>query len=123
MSFLTDAKRASGRGSAKSGTEHHWNMMVSSVALVFLCLYFIFSVGTMLGAPHGEVVAYFARPFPAMMALLTVLVGFMHYKNGVQAMIEDYTDGVTRKALIIAMICISYAAAALGALGLIRLAL
>ena len=36
MAFLTDRKRANGMGSAKSGTLHHWHMIVSSVALVGL---------------------------------------------------------------------------------------
>jgi succinate dehydrogenase / fumarate reductase membrane anchor subunit len=34
MSYLTDRKRATGTGSAKTGTEHFWLMKVSSVALL-----------------------------------------------------------------------------------------
>ena len=33
MAYLTDRKRAAGLGSAKNGTEHFWNMTVSSYAL------------------------------------------------------------------------------------------
>ena len=123
MAFLTDRKRATGMGSAKEGTHHHWSMMVSSVGLLVLVPLFIFTFGPMLGQPHAEVVAYFARPFPAIIAALTILVGMMHFKNGVQVLIEDYVDGLMRKVLIIAMICVSFAAAATGLFAIARIAL
>ena len=123
MAFLTDRKRASGLGSAKSGTEHHWQMMVSSVALLFLLPLFIFTFGGILGAPYEEVIAYYQRPFPAIVAVLTLLVGFLHFRGGVQVLIEDYVHGFARKALIIAMICLSYAAAAFAIFAIIRIAL
>lgn len=123
MAFLTDRKRATGLGSAKQGTEHFWNMTVSSVGLAILVPLFVFTFGPMLGAPHDEVVAYFARPFPAIVAALTIWVGFMHFKNGVQVLIEDYVSGLARKVLIVAMICLSYAAAATGLFAIARIAL
>ncbi len=123
MAYLTDRKRAVGMGAAKSGPHHHWNMIVSSVALLILVPLFIFTFGPMLGAPHADVVAYFARPFPAIVAGLTIAVGFMHFKNGAQVAIEDYTDGLTRQVLIIAVTCISYAAAATGLFAIARIAL
>ncbi|MEM9476650.1 MAG: succinate dehydrogenase, hydrophobic membrane anchor protein [Pseudomonadota bacterium] len=123
MAFVTDRKRASGLGSAKEGVHHHWNMIVSSVGLLVLTPLFIFMFGPMLGEPHADVVAYFARPFPAIVAGLMLLVGFMHFKNGVQVLIEDYTHGMTRKALIIATVCLSYAAAATGLFAIARIAL
>ena len=123
MAFLTDRKRAVGMGSAKTGTEHFWSMTVSSVALLILVPLFVFTFGPMLGEPHDEVVAYFARPFPAIVAALTLVVGFMHFKNGVQTLIEDYVHGLARKVLIIAMICLSYAAAATTLFALARIAL
>ncbi|RVT82768.1 succinate dehydrogenase, hydrophobic membrane anchor protein [Rhodobacteraceae bacterium CCMM004] len=123
MAFMTARKRAAGLGSAKSGTEHFWNMTVSSVALVILVPLFVFTFGPILGAPYEEVAAYYGRPFPAIVAALTLAVGWMHFKGGVQVLIEDYTDGLTRKALIIGTICLSYAAAAVGVFALVRLAL
>ena len=123
MAFLTDRKRATGMGSAHAGTEHHISMSKSSVGLLILIPLFVFTVGPMLGQPHAEVVAYFARPFPAIIAALTIVVGFLHFKGGVQVLIEDYTHGLTRKVLIIAMICLSYAAMATGLFALVRLAL
>ena len=60
MAFLTDRKRATGMGSAKSGTHHFWSMKVSSVALLFLVPMFIFTFGGILGSSYAEVMAYFA---------------------------------------------------------------
>ena len=123
MAFLTDRKRAMGLGSAKQGTAHHWSMTVSSFGLLLLVPLFVFTFGPILGAPYEEVVAYYARPFPAIVAALTIAVGFMHFKNGAQVLIEDYSDGLTRKILILGVISLSYAAAATGLFAIARIAL
>ena len=123
MQYMTDRKRAVGMGSAKTGTAHFWAMKISSVALLFLIPLFVFTFGPMLGEPYAEVTAYFARPFPAIVAALTIGVTFMHFKDGVQVLIEDYVHGTMQKVLIILMICLSYAAAATGILAIARLAL
>ena len=123
MAFLTDRKRAVGWGSAKSGTEHFWSMKISSVALLVLVPLFVFTFGSILGSDYETVTAYYARPFPAIIAALTFAVGFMHFKGGVQTLIEDYVHGLAQKILIIAMICLSYGAAAIGLFAIARLAL
>jgi succinate dehydrogenase / fumarate reductase membrane anchor subunit len=120
---MTDRKRAEGNGSAKSGTMHHWHMMVSSVALVILLPIFIFQFGATLGGSYAEVIVYYSRPVPAAIAALTMLVTFYHFRGGVQTLIEDYVHGLARKVLIIAMICLSYGAAAFGVIAILRLAL
>ncbi len=123
MAFLTDRKRAVGMGASKTGTQHHWQMMVSSVALLILIPFFVFTFGSILGSSYEEVIAYYQRPFPAVVAILTMLIGFIHFRGGVQTLIEDYVQGFARKALIIGMICLSYAAAAFAVFAIIRIAL
>ena len=123
MAFLTDRKRAMGMGSAKAGTQHHWTMIVTSVALLVLIPLFIWTFGSTLGRPYEEALAYYARPVPAAIAALTIAVSFYHFRKGVQTLIEDYVHGFARKALIVAMICLSYGAAGLGIFALIRIAL
>lgn len=123
MKYLTDRKRAVGLGSAKSGTEHFWHMQVSAVGLAILVPVFIFTFGRIVGAPYEDVVAYYGRPFPAIVAGLTLIVAMTHFKNGAQVMIEDYAHGFIRKALIVSTICLSYALMATGLYALIRLAL
>ncbi|WP_324753076.1 succinate dehydrogenase, hydrophobic membrane anchor protein [Roseovarius sp. Pro17] len=123
MRFLTDRKMAEGLGSAQSGVHHHWSMILSSVALLILIPLFIFTFGPILGAPHAEVAAYFARPFPAIVAALTIIVGFRHFVGGCQMMIEDYVHGLAQKVTIIVVTCLSYAAMAAGVFAIARLAL
>ncbi|MDH5453334.1 MAG: succinate dehydrogenase, hydrophobic membrane anchor protein [Paracoccaceae bacterium] len=123
MRYLTDRKRAMGLGSAKSGTEHHWHMQVSAVGLAILVPLFLFTFGCILGSSYEEVTAYYARPFPAIVAALTIVVGFVHFKNGATGMIEDYAQGLMRKALIIGVTCLSYGAIATGLFALVKLAL
>lgn len=123
MRYLTDRKRAEGLGSAKTGTEHHWSMMISSVALLGLIPLFVFTFGYALGKPYEEAIAYYSRPFPAIVAALTLFVGFLHFRGGVQVLIEDYVHGFARKAWIIAMICLSYGAMAVGLFAIARIAL
>ena len=123
MAFLTDRKRADRWGSAKSGTEHFWAMKVSSVALLILVPLFVFTFGPVLGSSYEEVLAYYARPFPAIVAALTMIVGFKHFNDGVQVLIEDYVHGLGQKILIILMTCLSYGAAAVGVFAIAKLAL
>ena len=123
MSFMTDRKRAIGWGAAKSGTEHFWSMKKSSIALLILVPLFVFTFGGILGASYEEVLIYYARPFPAIVAALTLIVGFKHFNDGFQVLIEDYVHGVWEKIIILGMTCVSYGAAAIGVFAIARLAL
>ncbi|MEM9796694.1 MAG: succinate dehydrogenase, hydrophobic membrane anchor protein [Pseudomonadota bacterium] len=123
MAYLTDRKRVTGLGASGTGTAHFWHQTVLSASLVILVPLFLFTFGAILGAPWEEVVAYYQRPFPALIALLTLVVGWVHFAKGVQVLIEDYTRGITRKGLIVATTCLSYAAAIASVYALARLAL
>ncbi|SPF77831.1 succinate dehydrogenase, hydrophobic membrane anchor protein [Pseudoprimorskyibacter insulae] len=123
MAFLTDRKRATGWGSAKKGTEHFWSMKVTSVALLVLIPLFMFNFGSILGADYDTVLAHYSRPYPAILAALTLIVGFKHFNLGFQVLIEDYVHGAWEKILIIGMTCLSYGAAAVGVFALAKLAL
>lgn len=123
MTYMTDRKRAQGLGSAKSGTAHHWAMTVSSVALLILIPLFIFTFGAALGGTYEETLAYYSRPSPAIIAALTIAVGFKHLNDGMQTLIEDYVHGPMQKVTLIALTCINYGAAAVGIFAIARLAL
>ncbi len=123
MRYLTDRKRAEGLGSAKSGTGHQWYMQMSAAGLAVLIPLFVLTFGRVVGADHATVVDYYGRPFPAIVAGLTLWVGMLHFRHGAQMMIEDYAGGFLRKALIVATVSITYAMIATGLYALIRLAL
>ena len=123
MRYLTDRKRATGMGSAKSGTAHFWAMKVSSVALLILIPLFVFTFGTIVGEDYATVTAYFAHPFPALITALTLIVGFEHFQSGAQVLIEDYVHGLAQKTTIILIKCISYGLMAMGLFAIAKLAL
>ena len=122
MPYMTAAKRAAGLGAAGTGTEHHHQVQVTSAALLVLIPLFVFTFGFALGRPYPEVLAYFHRPFPAIVAALTILVSMVHFRQGVQVLIEDYVGGSLRHWGIIAAICVCYALAAAGLFAVARLA-
>ena len=88
MRYLTDRKRAVGKGAGHSGTEHHWYMQVSAVALAFLLPVWVFIFGRALGQGHEAVLDTFARPFPAIVTGLVLFVSMRHFAKGAQMMIE-----------------------------------
>jgi succinate dehydrogenase / fumarate reductase, membrane anchor subunit len=123
MRYLTDRKRAVGKGAAHTGTQHHWYMQVSAVGLAFLVPTFVFIFGRTLGGTREAVLSTFASPFVAILTALVLVVGMRHFAKGAQTMIEDYARGSTRKLLIILAISISYAVTAVGLFALAKIAL
>lgn len=123
MQYLTDRKRATGLGASHSGTHHHWAMQVSAVALAILVPLFIFTFGHILGHSYAEVKAYYARPFPAIVAALTLVVGLQHLRAGAEMALQDYVQGFKLKAALVVLACLIYAAMATGLFALVRLAL
>lgn len=123
MRYLTTRKRAEGKGAAHTGTHHHWRMTVSAVALAFLLPAWIYVFGSALGQPLDAVRATFARPFPAIVTALLLVVGMRHFAMGAQMMIEDYTRGTTRKMLVIFVTSLATVIAATGLFALVKLAL
>lgn len=123
MRYLTDRKRAVGKGSAHSGTEHHWSMTVTAVALAFLVPTWIWIFGHAVGGTRAEVLATFARPFPAILTALVLIVGMRHFAKGSTIMIEDYARGTSRKMGIIFVYSLSAVIVATGLWALIRIAL
>jgi len=104
MRYITPRKAASGLGSARSGTTHHWHITVSSVALIILTPLFLIAVGQAIGLPQAEVAAHFGRPFPAIITALFVIVGMTHFIKGSQGgAIADYVHGSTQHMLMVAI--------------------
>jgi len=123
MRYLTDRKRAMGKGSAHSGTEHQWFMTASAVGLAFMVPTWLYIFGSALGRSREEVLATFSHPFPAILTALVLFVGMRHFAKGATMMIEDYAHGSARKALIILAISLSYVITATGLFALVRIAL
>ena len=122
-SFTTARKRAENLGASGAGTDHHWNNIVTSIALLVLVPLFVFTFGSILGRPYEEAREALANPFVALVIGLTLLVGLVHFRHGVQVVLEDYAHGTPRRLMIIAAICTTYAILAVGLFAVARLAL
>lgn len=123
MRYLTARKRAIGKGSAHTGTAHHWSMTMSAVALAFMVPTWVYIFGHALGQDYETVRATFAHPFAAILTALILVIGMRHFAMGATMMIEDYTHGSTRKMLIMFVVSLSTVIAATGLYALVRIAL
>ena len=123
MRYITDRKRAVGRGAAHTGTEHHWSMQVSAVALAFMVPAWLYVFGHALGGSRADVLATFARPFPAILTGLVLVVAMRHFAKGATMMIEDYAHGSARKVAVMFATSLAGVIAATGLYALIKIAL
>jgi len=123
MRYLTDRKRAVGRGAAHSGTEHHWSMQMSAVALACTVPVWLYIFGHALGGSREEVLATFARPFPAILTALVLVVGMRHFAKGATMMLQDYVHGSALKIGIMVATSLAGVIAATGLFALIKIAL
>ncbi|MBU2958539.1 succinate dehydrogenase, hydrophobic membrane anchor protein [Paracoccus sp. 1_MG-2023] len=102
MRYITPRKAAQGLGSARSGTHHHWQMTVSSYALIILTPLFLIAVGAGIGLPREELMVHFGRPFPGVITALFIIVGMVHFIKGTRIMLDDYLYGNVNKLAIVA---------------------
>lgn len=123
MSYRTDRQRVLGLGSAGEGTGHWWGQRLTSIALVPLSLLFLVPFARALGNDHAAVLATYANPFNAIVAILFILVSFHHLAQGLQVVIEDYVHGAAaRTASLLANIFFCYALALAGVFAVAKIA-
>lgn len=122
MRYLTDRKRAEGRGAAHTGTEQHWHMTISAVGLALIVPTFLVVFGRTLGGSYEEVIARLSNPGIALLTGLVLFVGLIHFRRGAQIMIEDYSRGLNRKILLIGLACLTYGLIATGLFALGKIA-
>ena len=123
MRFMTDRKRATGLGSGREGTHHHWQMMVSSILLVPLVPILVLLFASALGGNHTDVLAFFSRPIPAILMALSLIVVVQHLMREARAAIEDYVHGTAGKMTLIATPAFAYTMIAAGLFAIARIAL
>ena len=98
-------------------------MTVSAVALACMVPTWLYIFGHAIGGTRAEVVATFARPFPAILTALVLVVSMRHFAKGAETMLQDYAKGTTLKSGIVFVYSLSAVIAAIGLYALIRLAL
>jgi len=124
MSLRSPLGAVLGLGSAKGGSAHWYGQRVSAVALVLLGLWFLLSLACLGAADHAAVVAWLHLPLSSALAVLLVVVAAHHAHLGLQVVVEDYVASKgTRVAVLLAIKFALVAAALIGVLAVLRIAL
>ena len=111
MTYRTERARVLGLGSAGQGTHHWWLQRISALALIPLAVLFILPFAGVLGGEHGAVLALYAHPVHALVAVLFIGVAFRHLALGLQVVIEDYVHAKAwRTGLLVgsSMFCFTF---------------
>lgn len=121
MSLRPPLARARGHGSAHEGAHHWWMQRVTAVAVALLGAWFAWSVLCLVGADHGEFVAWMARPANSVLLVLLVGSGFYHGWLGIRVVVEDYVPAPGPRTVILAVCAgIAWLAAAGAGLAVLR---
>ncbi len=96
--------RVRGLGSSRSGTHHWWMQRVTSIALLPLTIWLVFSLASLGGAGFSEAQAWVARPLNAVLLLAFLGVGFHHSAAGWQVILEDYVKPERRRLVVVLML-------------------
>ncbi len=99
MSLRSPLGRVLGLGSARDGSRQWWAERVTSVALVPLTLWFLFSLLLLPALDYETVRAWLAVPVSSFLAILTVAVLSYHSYLGTTVVVEDYVHGAGMKIL------------------------
>jgi succinate dehydrogenase / fumarate reductase membrane anchor subunit len=115
VSYRTSLGRARGLGSAKHGVGVWLTERVTSVALVPLSLWGLFSAITLSRVGFDGASAWLHAPVNAVLAALLTVVSFQHMHGGLRVVVEDYIHKPGSKAvalLINLFVCVLGAALA-----------
>ena len=117
-------KTARGLGSAKDGTHHFVLQRITAVALVFLSLYVVGLVVSLIGDDYLAVRNTVARPWNAVLLVAFLVSMFWHSKLGMQVIIEDYVHTpASATVLHLLNIFVNVLAALASVLAVVRIAL
>jgi succinate dehydrogenase membrane anchor subunit len=92
-SMRTPLKKVRYLGSAKEGADHFWKQRVTAIANVFLGIFLVWLIVSLLGADYATVRHKLANPLIALGLLGLILSGAIHMRLGMQTIIEDYVHG------------------------------
>ena len=116
MDFKTPLAKATGLGSAKSGTTHWWMQRVSAVAMIPLTIWLLIFLQLCLTATYQETLAWLASPLNSVCLLAWILSAFHHAASGMQVVVEDYVGNEGAKIITVWVIKLSIGFLALAAL-------
>ena len=100
MSLRSPLGRVLGSGSAKDGTSRWWAERLTSVALVPLTLWFLFSLLLLPSLDFAVIRAWMAVPMSGLLSVLLVAVLTYHAYLGTTVVVEDYVHAHGPKLLL-----------------------
>lgn len=90
MQYLTDRKRAAGKGSVSHGADHQLEVTYSSYAMATLVILFLFFIAPLIGAPYEVIVEKLSSPFRASILGLFIVSTTYHWRFNIRKVFEDY---------------------------------
>ena len=119
----TPLAKVRGLGSAGEGGEHWLMERFTSVALVLLSAWLLFSLLNLPGLDKATVGEWLSQPLGAVPMALFVIVSFIHGLDGMKVVVDDYVhvEG-NRVAIHFIMTMIAIAGAAFALFALAKLA-
>jgi succinate dehydrogenase / fumarate reductase membrane anchor subunit len=123
MSLRSPLSRVTGLGSAKDGTSHWWAERVSSIALVPLTLWLVFSLVTLPSLDYATVKTWMSFPLTAFLCALLVFTAAYHSYLGTTVVVEDYAHSPgTRLLLLVSLKFAHILAGGAGIFAILRVA-
>lgn len=113
--YRTDRARVEGLGAAHHGAGTWVKERVSSILLVPLGIWGLYSAFELAGVGYGAILAWMRLPLNAVLLILLMLTALYHMHLGLRVVIEDYLHkplGKGASLLLNLVICLFLAAAA-----------
>ena len=114
-SYRTSLGRARGLGAAKHGVGHFIVLRVSSIALVPLGLWALYSSLALSRTGFDGAEAWLHAPLNAILAMLLAVCSAVHMRLGMEEVIIDYIHKASTKATLLILnyfVCVLTAVAA-----------
>ena len=123
-SYRTDLSRARGLGSARHGAAHWLSERLTSIALIPLGLWGVYSVLNLARIGYDGAVDWLRSPVNAVLLVLTLAISFLHMHSGMRVILEDYIEHKPSRFLWILMSAtVSLLGAALSIFAVLKVAL
>ena len=120
----TQLGRVKGLGAARTGVHHWWAERVTSVALIPLTLWFVFSVLSLAGHPQAAIAHWISHPLVGVLLIALILASFHHTVLGLQVVMDDYIhEEGPRLIAILAMKAVIYLLGLAALLAVLKLAI
>ena len=123
MGSGTQIGRVRGLGSAKGGASHWAAERTISLATLPLFVWFVASLLRLPDLSHTTVVSWLGSPFNAALMVLLVATTFVHLKQGMQVVLDDYVhDEGTRVLSNVALVFLAVAGGAAATFAVLQIA-